>query len=107
MTSDNTTAAAGDGKALANDIQSLADAAPAPVADKVRELHDKGIDAMDKGIDAMDKAAEKYEDLQASASKIKNQALASTDAFVQENPWRATIVAATVGLLAGFIIARR
>lgn len=100
MTNENMTAAAGDAKALAADIKSTANAAAAPVADKVRELHDKGIEAMDK-------AAEKYDDLQESAGKIKTQALASTDAYVQENPWRATIIAATVGLLAGFIIARR
>jgi ElaB/YqjD/DUF883 family membrane-anchored ribosome-binding protein len=104
---DNVTAIAGDAKNLANDgkaalndgKQALNEAA-APLADKVRELHDKGMAAMDKVADTID-------DVQDRTAKVKSQAVAATDAFVQENPWRSTLIAGVVGVLAGVIIARR
>ena len=89
-----------DAKAVSNNVKSMIDAGTAPLADKAKELHDKGFAAMDK-------VAAKIDDAQDSAVKVKTQVIASTDAYVQENPWRATLIAGVVGVLAGVIIARK
>jgi ElaB/YqjD/DUF883 family membrane-anchored ribosome-binding protein len=94
------TASNGDAKTMAENAKSAIDSAAAPLAEKAQQLHDKGFAAIDK-------MADKYEDVQESAVQTKRQVLAATDAFVQENPWRSTVIAAVVGLLAGVIIVRR
>ena len=96
---DKEKAIAGDPNKLANDAKAASDEGATPLADKVRGLHDKGIAAIDK-------MADSYEVVQARAARVKSQA-AATNAFIQENPWRSTLIAGLLGVLAGVAIARR
>jgi len=97
----NTKSTANDVTNLITEARSRFDAAVAtPIADKARELRDQGSAALTK-------VGTAYDELQASATETAGEAAGSVDAFVQANPWRATVLAAAVGILGGVLIARR
>jgi len=74
-------------------------AAATPIADKARELRDQGSAALTK-------VGAAYDELQAGAVDTAGEAAGSVDAFVRGNPWRGTVLAAAVGVLAGVLISR-
>lgn len=89
-----------DMKALIRDAQELFREATAATGEKADELRQKGMNLVDA---AMVKAQE----VQATAIETGKEMAATTDDFVQENPWKAVAIAAGAGLLVGLLIGRR
>ncbi|NGZ83171.1 DUF883 family protein [Duganella aceris] len=92
--------AATDVANLITEARSHFDAAAAtPIADKAKELREQGSAALTK-------VGTAYDELQTSVVDGAEEAAGSVDAFVRANPWRSAVLAATVGILGGVLIAR-
>ena len=76
------------------------DAAGTPIAEKAAELRKQGAAALDQ-------VGATYDELSTKATETASEVAGSVDAFVQANPWRATVLAAAIGILGGVLIARR
>lgn len=88
-----------DMKTLVKDAQELFHEAAAATGEKADELRAKGMNLLDAAI-------VKAQNAQAVAIEKGKAAAATTDEYVQENPWRAVAISAGVGLLVGIILGR-
>lgn len=86
-------------KTLVKDAQELFHEAAAATGEKADELRSKGMNLLDA-------ALVKAQNAQAVAIEKSKEVAATTDEFVQANPWRAVAISAGVGLLVGIILGR-
>jgi len=89
-----------DMKTLIKDAQNLFREATSVTGVKADELRNRGLNLLDA-------AVSKAQDVQTAALESGKEMAASADDYVQENPWRAVAISAGVGLLVGFLIARK
>ena len=89
-----------DMKTLVQDAQDLFREATSTTGMKAEELRDKGMALLESAIG-------KAQDVQAAAVETGKEIATSADDYVHDNPWRAVAVAATIGVLAGLLIARK
>ena len=89
-----------DVKTLVKDAQALLQAASALSGEKADEVRNRGMRLLDT-------AVSKAHEAQASAIVAGKKVAASTEHYVQENPWRTIAAATGVGLLLGVILARK
>jgi ElaB/YqjD/DUF883 family membrane-anchored ribosome-binding protein len=88
-----------DMKTLVKDAQELFHEAAAATGEKADELRSRGMNLLDAAI-------VKAQNAQAVAIEKGKVVAATTDEYVQENPWRAVAISAGVGLLVGIILGR-
>ena len=89
-----------DVKSLVQNAQDLFREATASTGIKADELRTKGMALLET-------AMQKAQDVQAAAVETGKELATTADEYVQENPWRAVAVSATVGVLLGLLIARK
>lgn len=89
-----------DMKTLIKDAQNLFREATSATGVKADELRNMGLGLLDA-------AVTKAQDVQAAALESGKEMAATADDYVQENPWRAVAISAGVGMLVGFLIARK
>ncbi len=89
-----------DIRSLVKDAQELFHEAAATTGETAENLREKGLELIDT-------AVSKAQDVQAAAIEISKEIVATTDEYVQENPWRAIAISAGIGLLVGLIISRK
>ena len=90
----------GDIRSLVKDAQDLFHEAAANTGDTAELLRDKGLQLLDL-------AVAKAQNVQTAALETGKEIAASTDDYVNENPWGAVAVSATIGFLLGLIISRK
>ncbi|PFH09607.1 ElaB/YqjD/DUF883 family membrane-anchored ribosome-binding protein [Collimonas sp. PA-H2] len=89
-----------DVRSLVKDAQELFREAAATTGEKAEDLRQKGLELLDV-------AVSKAQDVQAAAIEAGKDIAATTDDYVQENPWRAIAISAGIGLLVGLAISRK
>ena len=89
-----------DMKSLVQNAQDLFREATASTGVKADELRTKGMALLET-------AMQKAQDVQAAAVETGKELATTADEYVQENPWRAVAVSATVGVLIGLLISRK
>jgi len=89
-----------DLRSMVEDAQELFREAAATTGEKAEDLRDKGLELLDS-------AVSKAQDVQAAAIEAGKEIAATTDDYVQENPWRAIAISAGIGLLVGLAISRK
>ena len=89
-----------DMKSLVQNAQDLFREATTSTGIKADELRTKGMALLET-------AMQKAQDVQAAALETSKELASTADEYVQENPWRAVAVSATVGVLVGLLIARK
>ncbi|MEM4988475.1 DUF883 family protein [Collimonas sp. H4R21] len=89
-----------DLRSMVEDAQQLFREAAATTGEKAEDLRDKGLELLDS-------AVSKAQDVQAAAIEAGKEIAATTDDYVQENPWRAIAISAGIGLLVGLAISRK
>ncbi|SDX83985.1 Membrane-anchored ribosome-binding protein, inhibits growth in stationary phase, ElaB/YqjD/DUF883 family [Collimonas sp. OK242] len=89
-----------DLRSMVEDAQQLFREAAASTGEKAEDLRDKGLELLDS-------AVSKAQDVQAAAIEAGKEIAATTDDYVQENPWRAIAISAGIGLLVGLVISRK
>ncbi|WP_211467679.1 DUF883 family protein [Collimonas silvisoli] len=89
-----------DIRSLVEDAQELFRAAAATTGEKAEDLRNKGLELLDS-------AVSKAQDVQAAAIEAGKEIAATTDDYVQENPWRAVAISAGIGFLVGLVISRK
>jgi ElaB/YqjD/DUF883 family membrane-anchored ribosome-binding protein len=89
-----------DLRSMVEDAQELFREAAASTGEKAEDLRDKGLELLDS-------AVSKAQDVQAAAIEAGKEIAATTDDYVQENPWRAIAISAGIGLLVGLAISRK
>ncbi|AEK64119.1 hypothetical protein CFter6_5224 [Collimonas fungivorans] len=89
-----------DFRSMVEDAQELFREAAATTGEKAEDLRDKGLELLDT-------AVSKAQDVQAAAIEAGKEIAATTDDYVQENPWRAIAISAGIGLLVGLAISRK
>lgn len=68
---------------------------------------EKANEAIKRGMELLDIASKKLHEAQNSVIDSAKEASDCTEVYVKENPWRAIGVAAGIGLVIGFMAARR
>jgi len=89
-----------DLRSMVEDAQELFREAAATTGEKAEDLRNKGLELLDS-------AVSKAQDVQAAAIEAGKEIAATTDDYVQENPWRAIAISAGIGLLVGLAISRK
>ena len=100
MLETNTDATKSDIKSFSKDASTLLGEVGSAVADKAAE-------ARNKSMAMLDSTLAKAKGMQTSAVENSKKLARSTDAYVQENPWRAVTISAGIGLLLGFLMKNR
>ncbi|MDP5007503.1 MAG: DUF883 family protein [Glaciimonas sp.] len=90
----------GDIKTLIKDAQDLFHEAAASTGDKADDLRNKGSQLLDS-------AVVKAQNAHTAAVETSKEMAATTDEYVQANPWQAVAISATIGVLFGLIISRK
>lgn len=102
MNTQHTQALSDQAEHLVQDARSIYRQAAATLADQ------KALALRERGMAALDEAVARYDRLQELlAEEEPDTAGAVVNGFINANPWRATAIAAAVGVLAGVLIARR
>jgi ElaB/YqjD/DUF883 family membrane-anchored ribosome-binding protein len=89
-----------DMKALVKDAREMFSAAASVSGEKADEMRSRGMRLLDAAVASAQEA-------QGRAIRAGKDAVACTDCYVKENPWRVIAVAVGAGMLLGAIIARR
>lgn len=100
MLESNIHAVNNDVKALVTDAQALFHAAADLTGEKAEDVRKRGMRMLEAAIENTHEAEER------ALGACKKMA-ASTDGYVHDNPWRAIAASASLGLLAGVLLARR
>lgn len=90
-----------------NDIRTLMRDAQELFREAASSTGEKAEDLRGKGLELLEIAVSRIQDVQAAACEAGKEIAASTDEYVQENPWRAVAISAGIGLLLGLVISRR
>jgi len=89
-----------DLKALSKDAKELAHEAKNHALNKSGELNKKYVEFLDSALSAA-------KVMPAAAAKKTKAVAATTDDFVNHNPWRAVTISAGLGLVLGFLFSRK
>lgn len=89
-----------DIRSRVKDAQELFREAAATTGETAKNLREEGLELLDV-------AVSKAQDVQAAAIETSKEIAATTDEYVQENPWRAIAISAGIGLLVGLVISRK
>lgn len=90
-----------------SDIRSMVEDAQQLFREAAVSTGEKAEDLRNKGLELLDSAVSKAQDVQAAAIEAGKEIAATTDDYVQENPWRAIAISASIGLLVGLVISRK
>ncbi|SFH74883.1 Membrane-anchored ribosome-binding protein, inhibits growth in stationary phase, ElaB/YqjD/DUF883 family [Collimonas sp. OK307] len=90
-----------------SDIRSMVEDAQQLFREAAASTGEKAEDLRNKGLELLDSAVSKAQDVQAAAIEAGKEIVATTDDYVQENPWRAIAISAGIGLLVGLVISRK
>ncbi|SFB25281.1 Membrane-anchored ribosome-binding protein, inhibits growth in stationary phase, ElaB/YqjD/DUF883 family [Collimonas sp. OK607] len=90
-----------------SDIRSMVEDAQQLFREAATSTGEKAEDLRNKGLELLDSAVSKAQDVQAAAIEAGKEIAATTDDYVQENPWRAIAISAGIGLLVGLVISRK
>ncbi len=90
-----------------SDIRSMVEDAQQLFREAAASTGEKAEDLRNKGLELLDSAVSKAQDVQAAAIEAGKEIAATTDDYVQENPWRAIAISAGIGLLVGLVISRK
>jgi ElaB/YqjD/DUF883 family membrane-anchored ribosome-binding protein len=90
-----------------SDIRSLVEDAQELFREAATATGEKAEGLRQKGLELLDAATSKAQDVHAAAIEAGKDIAATTDDYVQENPWQAIAIAAGVGLLLGLAISRK
>jgi len=90
-----------------SDIRSMVEDAQQLFREAAASTGEKAEDLRNKGLELLDSAVSKAQDVQAAAIEAGKEIAATTDDYVQENPWRAIAISAGIGLLVGLAISRK
>ena len=90
-----------------SDIRSMIEDAQQLFREAAANTGEKAEDLSNKGLELLDSAVSKAQDVQAAAIEAGKEIAATTDDYVQENPWRAIAISAGIGLLVGLVISRK
>lgn len=100
MTETNVNTARSDIRNLAKDAQDL-----------YREASDTAVDTAEslrsKGANVLNTVYAKAKNAQASVVGTSKDLVGTTDEYVQGNPWKAILISASVGVVAGVLLARK
>jgi ElaB/YqjD/DUF883 family membrane-anchored ribosome-binding protein len=89
-----------DMNSLVKDANGLLQEANTAAGEKATELRDKAMKLLDNVLT-------RAQDVQSSAIATSKELAQNADGYVQHNPWRAVSVSAGIGLLLGFLLARK
>jgi ElaB/YqjD/DUF883 family membrane-anchored ribosome-binding protein len=67
----------------------------------------KALALRERGMAALDEAVARYDRLQELLAEEEKHTAGVVNGYVSAYPWRATLIAAAAGVLAGVVIARR
>jgi ElaB/YqjD/DUF883 family membrane-anchored ribosome-binding protein len=101
MNTNNTQALSDQAEHLVQDARSIYRQAAATLADQKAQA------MRERGMAALDEAVARYDRLQELLAEEEKAAAGTVNGFINDNPWRATAIAAAVGVLAGVLISRR
>ena len=104
MRTSTTTQAA---SAIARDVQNVVDDAHELLKTVEREGETKVSQARARLNDSIAAARVKFGELGTQAQESAKKASVKTDEYVRSNPWQAVALGAALGVLAGFLVARR
>lgn len=90
-----------------SDLRSMVEDAQQLFREAASSTGEKAEDLRNKGLELLDSAVSKAQDVQAAAIEAGKEIAATTDDYVQENPWRAIAISAGIGLLVGLVISRK
>ncbi|WP_211453869.1 DUF883 family protein [Collimonas antrihumi] len=90
-----------------SDLRSMVEDAQQLFREAATSTGEKAEDLRNKGLELLDSAVSKAQDVQAAAIEAGKEIAATTDDYVQENPWRAIAISAGIGLLVGLVISRK
>ena len=94
-------------KTARTDIRSLIRDAQALFREATLNTGEKADELRSKGLELLDTAVEKAQEIQTVAVEKGKEVAHTTDDFVHHNPWKAAVLAAGVGMLAGLLITKR
>jgi ElaB/YqjD/DUF883 family membrane-anchored ribosome-binding protein len=89
-----------DMKSLIQDAQDLFREATSVTGSKAEELRTRGLALLDS-------ALTKAQDAQSAALETGKELAETADVYVQENPWKAVVIAGGAGFLLGLLLARK
>jgi len=89
-----------DIKTLLSDVDALLRQAAEATGDEARQLRQRAEDLLDQ-------AQERFAGARDEVVRRGKVATRATDDWVHDNPWSAIGIGATIGLVVGFLIARR
>jgi ElaB/YqjD/DUF883 family membrane-anchored ribosome-binding protein len=95
------------GNALAQDFQNVITDAQELLKTIGNEGDARLVDARKRMQASLNAAKERLVELQASVSEGARAAAKTTDEYVHDNPWPAIGVGAAIGVLVGYLLARR
>lgn len=94
-------------KTVRNDMKTLMREAQELFREAAMSTGDKADELRARGMSLLDAAALKAQDLQSVARDTGNEVAETADKFVNQNPWTAVAISATVGVLLGRLIGRK
>jgi ElaB/YqjD/DUF883 family membrane-anchored ribosome-binding protein len=93
-------------KTVRTDVQALLQQAQDLFAEAAAATGKKADELRAKGQEVLEQALSTAQDAQAAVLQTGRQIAATTDDYVQSNPWRAIAISAGVGLLVGLAVGR-
>ncbi|MGN6701760.1 MAG: DUF883 family protein [Burkholderiaceae bacterium] len=85
---------------LLQDAQELFREATSLTGDRAEALRDKGLSVLEVALD-------KAQTMQTTAFETGRDMAATADDYVNENPWKAVMLSAGIGLVIGMLLARK
>jgi ElaB/YqjD/DUF883 family membrane-anchored ribosome-binding protein len=87
-------------KSLVKDAQDLFREAANATGETADELRTRGLQLLDS-------AVTKAQEVQTAAIESGKEIAVKTDDYVHENPWRAVVISASVGVVLGMLLSRK
>jgi ElaB/YqjD/DUF883 family membrane-anchored ribosome-binding protein len=92
---------------IQSDVKRAISGAEDMLAQAAAATGEKAAELRGRALEQLKLLRESLADAQATALKKGKEAALATDEYVHENPWRAIVAAAGVGVVIGLLIARR
>ncbi|MES2536316.1 MAG: DUF883 family protein [Pseudomonadota bacterium] len=92
---------------VSDDVNKLVKDANNLLEDANNAAGEKATELRNKAMKLLDNVLTRAHDAQSSAIATSKELAANADGYVHHNPWRAVSVSAGIGLLLGFLLARK
>lgn len=93
--------------ALGEELRNIVDHAAA-LLDALTDDGDARLDSLRRRVsDSIDSARARLDDMQSEANRASERLAAAVERWVRDNPWTAVAIGASVGLVAGALLAGR